>query len=44
MFETNMQIIFSNLLLSYKLDIFWLEYEKDEKPQVDFRTPLIQKK
>ncbi len=36
-------IFFSNLFLSYKLDIFWLECEKDEKPQVHFRIPLIQK-
>jgi hypothetical protein len=41
MCETNWQIFFSNLLLSYKLDIFWLEYEKNEKSQVHFRTPLI---
>jgi hypothetical protein len=43
MFEIDWQIVFSNLVLSYKLDIFWLECEKDENPQVHFRTPLIQK-
>jgi len=36
-------MFFSNLFLLYKLDIFWLECEKDEKPKVHFRTPLIQK-
>jgi hypothetical protein len=39
MFEIDWQIVFSNLVLSYKLDIFWLECEKDENPQVHFRTP-----
>ncbi len=43
MFEIDLQIFFSNLFLSYKLNIFWLQCEKDEKPQVHFRTPLIQK-
>jgi hypothetical protein len=42
MFEIDLQFIFSNLFLSYKLNIFWLECEKDEKPQVHFRTLLIQ--
>jgi len=38
-FEIDWQIFFSNLLLPYKLDIFLLECEKDEKPKVHFRTP-----
>jgi hypothetical protein len=33
---------FSNLLLPYKLDIFLFKCEKDEKPQVHFKAPLIQ--
>lgn len=33
MFEIDWQILFSNLLLVYKLNIFWLEDEGDEKPQ-----------
>jgi hypothetical protein len=41
MFEIDWQIIFSNLFLPYKLNIFWLECEKDEKPQVHFKTPLL---
>jgi len=28
MFEIYSQIFFSNLFLPYKLNIFWLEYEK----------------
>ncbi len=43
MFEIDLQFFFSNLFLSYKLDICLLECEKDEKPQVHFRAPLIQK-
>jgi hypothetical protein len=43
MFEIDWQIVFSNQLLQYKLDIFWLKFEKDEKPQVHLRTPLFQK-
>jgi hypothetical protein len=35
-------MFFSNLLLPYALDIFLLEYKKDEKPQVHSRPPLIQ--
>jgi hypothetical protein len=34
---------FLNLFLPYMMDIFWLKCEKDEKPQVHFSTPLIQK-
>jgi len=30
-------------LLPYKLDIFWLECEKDEKKKKCFMTPLIQR-
>lgn len=41
MFEINWQILFSNLLLCYTLDIFWLEDEDNENPQVHCRTPLI---
>jgi hypothetical protein len=41
MFEIDWNF-FSNLLLPYKLYIFWLECEIDEKSQVHFRTPLIQ--
>jgi hypothetical protein len=40
MFEIDWPICFSNILLPYKLDIFWLECEKGEKP---FKNPLIQK-
>jgi hypothetical protein len=43
MFEIDWQIFFSNLLLPYKLDIFWLKFEKYEKPQVHVKTPLFQK-
>jgi len=38
-FEIDRQFFFSNLLLPYKLDIFLLECEKDEKPKVHFKTP-----
>jgi hypothetical protein len=41
MFEIDWQIFFSNLLLCYTLDIFWLEDEDNEKSQVHCRTPLI---
>jgi hypothetical protein len=41
MFEIDWQILFSNLLLHYILDIFWLEDEDDKKPQVQCRTSLI---
>jgi hypothetical protein len=37
-------MLFSNLLLPYKLNIFLLECEKYEKPQVHFNAPLMQKK
>jgi hypothetical protein len=43
MFEIDWPICFSNILLPYKLDIFWLECEKGEKPQIPFKNPLIQK-
>jgi hypothetical protein len=43
MFKINQKIFFSNLLLLCKLNIFWLECEKDEKTKVQFRTPLIQR-
>jgi hypothetical protein len=43
MFEINQQLWFSNLLLPYKLHIFWLECEKYEKPQIHFKNPSIQK-
>jgi hypothetical protein len=43
MFEIDWQIVLSSLVWPYKLNIFWLECEKDENPQVHFRTPLIQK-
>ncbi len=34
--------IFLKPILPYKLNIFLLECEKDEKPQEHFRAPLIQ--
>jgi hypothetical protein len=36
MFEIDWQFFFSNLVLFYKLDIFWLECEKDENSQVHY--------
>jgi len=36
--------VFSKLFLFYKLEIVWLKREKNEKPQVHFRTPLLPKK
>jgi len=36
-------IFFKNILLPYKLNVFWLKYEKDENTQIHFKTPLIQK-
>ncbi len=35
--------LIDNFVLPYKLDIFLLECEKDEKPQVHFKVPIIQK-
>jgi hypothetical protein len=43
MFEIDWQICFLNLLLPYKLNIFRLKCEKDEKSQVYFNTLLMQK-
>jgi len=44
MFQIEWQIFFSNLLFSsYKLNIFRWECEKNEKPQIHFKTSLIQK-
>jgi hypothetical protein len=44
MFEIEWKIFFSHIFLPYKLDIFWLECEKHEKPQIHFKTLIIQKK
>jgi hypothetical protein len=43
MFEIDWKSFFSNIFLPYKLNIFWLECEKNEKPQIYCRAPLIQK-